>query len=183
MMKCCALLRGINVGGNNLIKMADLKACFEAMGFGETRTYIASGNVIFESDEKDLETLSQTIERGLSKEFGYKACVVVVPYMILSKVVRKAPKGFGEEPERYRYDVIFLRAPMTAAEAIKSVEARDGVDEAWQGDDVLYFSRIIKKAAQSKLPKLASKPAYKSMTVRNWNTATKLFSLLSEPDR
>lgn len=177
-MKYVALLRGINVGGNNLIRMADLKACCEEMGLLDVSTYIASGNVIFGSEGKNVEKLTTKIEKALSKEFGYKASVVVVPYVELKEAVKKAPKGFGNEPEKYRYDVIFMRAPMTAAEAMKSVEVREGVDRAWQGKSVLYFARVAAKATQSKLPKLASKPAYKSMTVRNWNTTTKLLALL-----
>lgn len=177
-MKYIALLRGINVGGNNLIRMSDLKACFEAMGFENVRTYIASGNVLFESAEKDLEKLSVKIEKALSKEFGYKACVVVVPYKEISDAVKKAPKGFGEKPERYRYDVIFLRAPMTAEAAFEHVELREGVDQAWCKNGVIYFSRLTARATQSKQTKIIGKPVYKSMTIRNWNTTTKLLALL-----
>jgi uncharacterized protein (DUF1697 family) len=177
-MKYVALLRGINVGGKNLIKMVELKECFEKMGLENVSTYIASGNVIFESPETDLAKLTERIEKTVSKQFNYKSCVVVVSHEELKHAVEKAPKGFGTEPKKYRYDVIFLRAPMTVGEAMKSVEMREGVDEVWQGKDVLYFSRVAAKAVYSKLPKLASMPAYKSMTIRNWNTTTKLLALM-----
>jgi len=59
------LLRGINVGGNNIIKMTDLKSCFENMGFTSVSTYIQSGNVIFKSDEKDNTRLTNKIEQVL----------------------------------------------------------------------------------------------------------------------
>jgi uncharacterized protein (DUF1697 family) len=62
------LLRGINVGGKNIIKMADLRACFEGMGFATISTYIQSGNVLFRSAEKDKARLTKKIEAGLSED-------------------------------------------------------------------------------------------------------------------
>jgi hypothetical protein len=72
-----ALLRGINVGGGNLIRMADLKACFEGVGCANVSTYIASGNVVFRSAEKDAARLLGKIERALSARFAYEARAVV----------------------------------------------------------------------------------------------------------
>ena len=65
------LLRGINVGGKNIIKMADLKASFEEMGFSSVVTYIQSGNVLFQSEEKDKALLTTKVEKGLSKRFQF----------------------------------------------------------------------------------------------------------------
>jgi hypothetical protein len=61
-----ALLRGINVGGNNLIKMADLKACFEKLDLAEVATYIQSGNVLFSTTETDKTRLINTISLPLT---------------------------------------------------------------------------------------------------------------------
>ena len=65
-----ALLRGINVGGKNLIRMEDLRTCFEEHGFAGARTYIASGNVLFETTATDPRRLTKRIEAALSKEMG-----------------------------------------------------------------------------------------------------------------
>jgi uncharacterized protein (DUF1697 family) len=110
-----ALLRGINVGGKNIIKMADLKASFESMGFSEVQTYIQSGNVLFWSADKDKLKLAKQIEKNLSKRFNYSSLVVVVSHQELQKIVKSAPKGFGSEPDKYRYDVVFLKEPLTPA--------------------------------------------------------------------
>ena len=75
-----ALLRGINVGGSNIIKMAALKTCFEGMGFTNVATYIQSGNVLFASAEKNTGKLTRKIEKALSKQFSYKSLVVMVMY-------------------------------------------------------------------------------------------------------
>lgn len=178
-MKYVSLLRGINVGGNNIIKMADLKECFNDMGFANVRTYIQSGNVLFTASES-TEALERKIEKTLSKKFRYHARAIVLSQRKLESIVQKAPKGFGEEPEKYRYDVIFIKKPLTTAKAMQAVETRDDVDNAYLGQHVLYFKRLVAKATQSRLSRIGSKPEYQQMTIRNWNTTTRLFSLLDE---
>jgi uncharacterized protein (DUF1697 family) len=172
------LLRGINVGGKNIIKMADLKASFEAMGFSNVITYIQSGNILFQSDEKDKARLTVTTEKGLSKCFHFEAKVVVISQKELAAIIRDAPKGFGSEEQQFRYDIIFLKEPLTPKEAIKSVSVREGVDTAHAGKQALYFSRLISRASQSRLTKIIGLPAYQNMTIRNWNTTTKLLALM-----
>ncbi|HVR19008.1 MAG TPA: hypothetical protein VMS65_04915, partial [Polyangiaceae bacterium] len=83
---------------------------------------------------------------------------------------------------KFRYDVIFLKEPLTAALAMKSVRTKEGVDRAFAGKRVLYFSRLVAKATQSQLGKLVGLPVYKSMTIRNWNTTTKLLALMQSSD-
>ena len=60
------------------------------------------------------------------------------------------------------------------------LESKRGVDDAYAGTDVLYFARLISKARQSRLPRLITMPVYKSMTIRNWNTTTKLLKLMKK---
>lgn len=178
-MKYVSLLRGINVGGNNIIKMADLKKCFDDMGFANVRTYIQSGNVLFTASES-AEALERKIEKTLSKRFAYHARALVLSQRRLESVVQRAPREFGEEPEKYRYDVVFIKKPLTSAKAMQAVETRDGVDNAYRGQHVLYFKRLAAKATKSRFSKIGSKPEYQHMTIRNWNTTTRLLSLLDE---
>jgi len=175
-----ALLRGINVGGKNIIKMADLRSCFESEGFRDVVTYIQSGNVIFRSPSIGLRTLTKRIEGMLSAAFDYEASVVMRSGKQMYAVVSDAPAGFGEQPETYRYDVIFVKAPLTANAAMEGVPTRPGVDEAWVGRSVLYFSRRIDQASRSYLSRLASMPVYQRVTVRNWNTTTRLLELMEK---
>jgi uncharacterized protein (DUF1697 family) len=175
-----ALLRGINVGGKNIIKMADLKACLEGMNFSDVATYIQSGNVLFWSTEKDKLKLARQIEKKLSERFNYSSLVVVVPHQRLQKIVETAPKGFGSEPDKYRYDVVFLKKPLTPAEVMKQVSLKEGVDQAHAGKFAFYFSRLTSRAVQSRLNRIASLPIYQHMTIRNWNTTTKLLALMDK---
>ena len=117
----------------------------------------------------------------LAEAFDYIPTVVVRSRRQMRVIVDRAPKGFGSQPAKYRYDVIFLKPSLTPAAAMKSVLTRPGVDTADPGPGVLYFSRLIAKAAQSQLSRLASMPVYQSMTIRNWNTTTALLRMMDEP--
>ena len=174
-----ALLRGINVGGRNIIRMADLRSCFEAAGFRDVITYIQSGNVIFHAPPSALAPLAIRIEDILASSFHYQASVVLRSREQMEAVVSGAPAGFGSRPDEFRYDAIFLRPPLTAEEAMRDVLVRRGVDEAWAGEGVLYFSRLISQASRSYLSRLVSMPAYQRMTIRNWNTTNRLLQLMS----
>lgn len=174
-----ALLRGINVGGGNLIKMADLKACFEAQGFTRVATYIQSGNVVFQSPASAAPALTHQLENALSTTFApYQARVVVLTHAELAAIAQGAPAGFGSQPETHRYDVLYLKPPLTAAEAYPQVPTRAGVDDVAVGPGALYFSRLIAQASQSQLTRLVGLPIYQQMTIRNWNTTRKLLALM-----
>ena len=179
MARYVALLRGINVGGNNMIAMAALKSCFETAGFDDVATYIQSGNVLF-TPRKPItpDALTKRLEMLLTSTFSYQATVVVRDTKQMIDVVKKAPKGFGKQPDQFRYDVVFLKEPLTAAAAMKDWPLQEGVDAAWAGPGVVYASRLIAKATQSKMNRIVSIPIYKSVTIRNWNTTTKLLALM-----
>jgi putative ABC transport system permease protein len=178
-VKYLALLRGINVGGNNIVKMTELRACLECVGHRNVMTYIQSGNLLFESQLKSTDKLCETVEQALSKELLRSPQVVIVSRPQLENVVTKAPVAFGSEPVKYRYDVVFVKAPLRTLELLPTISLKQGVDEAFAANDVLYFRRLISRASQSMLPKLTATSAYKSMTIRNWATTTKLFELMS----
>ena len=179
MARYVALLRGINVGGNNMIAMAALRTCFAEAGFKDVATYIASGNVLFTPNNAATPAvLTRKLEALLTSTFKYQASLVLRDKKQMVDVVKKAPKGFGTQPDQFRYDVVFLKEPLTAAEAMKDWPLKEGVDAAWAGPGVVYTSRLIAKAAQSKMNRIVSIPIYKSVTVRNWNTTTKLLALM-----
>jgi uncharacterized protein (DUF1697 family) len=178
MSELVALLRGINVGGMNIIKMVELAACFEAQGFTGVKTFIQSGNVLF-SAGGSRAALAKKLEAALGKTFSYRASVVLRTRAQMESIVERAPPRFGARPALFRYDVAFLKEPLTAAAAIKSVRAKEGVDTVEAGAGVLYLSRLIAKVSQSQLARITSSPVYQSMTIRNWNTTTKLLQLMS----
>jgi len=176
--KYIALLRGINVGGNNIIKMTDLKSCFEAMGFTGVSTYIQSGNVSFFSGERDKAKLTGKIEKELSERFTYSSLIVLKTYVELEAIVAGAPAGFGTSHGEYKYDVMFLREGLSASDLRTQIPLEEGVDQVWAGNGVIYSQRLSSQRTKSRLNKIMETPLYKSMTIRNWNTTTKLLEIL-----
>lgn len=175
-----ALLRGINVGGRNIIPMADLRACLSDAGFGRVATYIQSGNVLFDAPETRPARLAARIAELLTAAFDYDASLVLLDRAQMQAVGAGAPKGFGTDLARYRCDVLFLMPPVDASAALEQIPTREGVDRTWAGDGVLYFERLAARASQSRLSKIATLPVYKQLTIRNWNTTTKLLALMEE---
>ena len=174
-------MRGINVGGKNKVPMADLRRGLEAEGFERVLTYIQSGNVLLRSDLA-ARPLTAKIERLLPRLFKLDSSVIRVAALehgTFKKVVTQAPRGFGRDPASYRYNVIFL-IKVSAREAMKQIEARQGVDQVWQGDTVIYHSYFIPDATKSYMSRITQQPIYGSITVRNWNTTTRLLKLLDE---
>ena len=142
------------------------------------RTYIQSGNVVFNTDETDNTRLTGLIEDALFKELQLELRVVLRSVDEFKDIVRLAPKGFGGNPASYRYDVLFLRAPLTSVEVMNSISIKEGVDQAFARNGVLYFSRLIAKASQSRLIRIMGNPIYQSITIRNWNTTLKLLEMM-----
>jgi uncharacterized protein (DUF1697 family) len=177
MPRFVALLRGINVGGKNLVPMAALRSWLEAAGFEAVATYIQSGNVLFETP-KPKRGLAATVEAEIEARLGRRLVVVVRSHAELAAIVAGAPPGFGGDRGRYLDDVVFLREPVRPAAALREVSPRAGVDEVAAGPGVLYFRRLAARSAESRLNRVASLPVYGSMTIRNWNTTTKLLALL-----
>jgi uncharacterized protein (DUF1697 family) len=174
-----ALLRGINVGGNNLVPMPALRASFEASGFEDVRTYIQSGNVMFSAPRTPPRALAERIEAMLEDAFDYEPTVVVRSDRQMRAIVDGAPTGFGSRPSEYRSDVIFLKEPLTAGAALKHVPTNPEVDEAATGRGVLYFSRLASRATASRLNRIVGSPIYPSITIRNWNTTTRLAEMMA----
>ncbi len=172
-----ALLRGINVGGKNPVPMHDLRDAFEAAGYGAVATYIQSGNVMFETDAAKA-TLEDDIEAMLERRFAIPLMVVVRSHAQLQRVIDHAPEGFGTAPDTYHSDVVFLKPPLTSQQAMRVVEVRDGVDQAWPGSGVVYFARLSERRTQSRMSRVIGTPEYQRMTIRNWATTTKVLALL-----
>ena len=133
-----ALLRGINVGGKNLVKMSELRDALERMGLAEVETYIASGNFLFRAPRQPRADLAKRLEAGLSKTFGLELRLVLLTQSQLKRVIDEAPRGFGAESDRC--DVIFLRAPLTVKRAMAAMETKEDVDRVWAGTSVVYFA-------------------------------------------
>jgi uncharacterized protein (DUF1697 family) len=176
-MKYVALLRGINVGGRNIIKMAALKDCLERNGFRNVATFIQSGNVIFESGERNAGKLTTRIEGVLSKMFDYDSRIVLRSHAQLKAVVAGVPTEWKTRTD-LRCNVAFLREPVTAMHALAQVDAEPQVDSVTEGKGVLYLSTLLSGLKRSRFTKVIGKSVYRHMTIRNYNTCQKLLALM-----
>lgn len=177
------LMRGVNVGGKNKLPMADLREYLEEIGFSQVLTYIASGNVILKSDKRPDEIKAQ-IEEELPRRFKLDSELIKV--LVLTRhqfqaIIDNKPEGFGEQSEKYHSDAIFLM-DIDSAQAIPLFDPREGVDQVWPGEGVIYSQRLSSQRTKSRLSKIMVTPAYKSMTIRSWNTTTKLLEILRKVD-
>jgi uncharacterized protein (DUF1697 family) len=173
------LIRGINVGGKNPVSMAGLRTCLEALGCIHPQTFLNSGNAIVDSDLSPAE-LTSALEAELPRRFRLHdelLRVLVLTEAEFRAVVAGRPPGFGDEPQTYHSDAIFLIG-LDIAEVMPIFQPREGVDEVWPGVGVVYSQRLSAQRTKSRLNKIVADPAYKSMTIRSWSTTSKLLAML-----
>jgi uncharacterized protein (DUF1697 family) len=164
--------------------MAELKALFAELGCENVRTYIASGNVMFESNRSSAE-LTKELQEALPKKFKLDSELIrtlVLSRDQLQKVIDQAPTGFGTEPGKYHSDAIFL-IDIPSEEAIRIFNPREGVDKVWQGDLAIYSQRLSAQRTKSRLSKIVSSPLYKQMTIRSWVTTARLLEFMNAVER
>ncbi|MFL6279448.1 MAG: DUF1697 domain-containing protein [Vicinamibacterales bacterium] len=176
-MKYVALLRAINVGGRNLMRMADITACLVDRKFECVSTYIQSGNILFESDVSDVAKLTASIENALFETFAQEARVFLRSHRQMKKVVAEAPKQW-KDGAALRRNVAFVRRPLTATTAAAAINPKPGVDSVKPGDGVVYMTTVMARATESGLSKVVSKAIYRDMTVRNYTTCQKILALM-----
>lgn len=172
-----ALLRGINVGGNKKIRMADLKTLLESLGLRGVQTLLQSGNVVFESDQIEHDQLVSQIEAGIEQTFGFHSDVILRTREQLRAIVEAHPFSEDQLAEPAKIAVVFLRTAPDI-EAIESVrKAYTGPEEFHLNGTELYVY-YPEGMGRSKLgDALSDKKLHNTGTARNWNTVRKLLAL------
>ncbi len=176
-MKYLALLRGINVGGNRIIKMTALKEAVEKGGFTNVRTYIQSGNVIFEADEDKTAAIAAKLEDSLFKYFKYDSSIIVRTHQQFKKVIAEIPMEW-ETRNDLRCYLAFIKEPVTAQDVIREIKLKEGIDSVKAGAGVVYMSTLLSGLTKSGFTKLIGTKVYQDITIRNYNTAQKLLALM-----
>jgi uncharacterized protein (DUF1697 family) len=175
-MKYVALLRGINVGGNKLMKMAEVRDCLEGRDFTHVTTYIQSGNVLFESNRSEVAKLTTLMEKALSGAFHHEVPAFLRSQSQMQKIVTQAPKEW-RTGKSLRQNVAFLRA-LTAKSALAELDPKQGVDSVKAGDGVVYMSTLISRLGQSRFPRIVGTPMYANLTIRSYGTCRKILDLM-----
>ena len=171
--KHVALLRGINVGGKNMLPMKELVGLFSAAGCGEVATYIQSGNIVFCAEDKVVKQLDRVIAKQVEERFGLKVPVVLRTASELDAVIRGNPflkAGAAEE----MLHVLFL-ADRPSADLVAGLDpSRSAPDEyVVVGRDI--YAKLVTGAAKTKLTNAYFDSKLKTVsTMRNWRTVLKL---------
>ena len=170
------LLRGVNVGGHNQIKMDALRALCESLGLRNSQTYIQSGNAVFQSSERDPVKLAARIESAIEKKHGFRPDVVLRTAAEMRKVVAHNPfaKRSGIEPNKLA--VMFLaRSPEAAVQdAVRKIEPEVEELHLLGRELYIYFPDGM---GRSKLAPLLARALKNTGTARNWNSVMKLLEM------
>jgi uncharacterized protein (DUF1697 family) len=171
-----ALLRAVNVGGNNKIPMPALRTLLESCGYTDVTTYIQSGNVVFDSASTKRPALIGQIEAAINREFGLRIDVVIRSARELAAAIDANPYG-DRVRDLKTLHVAFLNDAPNRARLATIDAARFAPDEFTIGRREVYV-HCPNGVGVSKLPTaLAAKLAPAPATMRNWNTVTKLAEL------
>lgn len=173
-----ALLRGINVGGNRKLPMAQLRTLMTGLGHTGVATYLQSGNAVFTADHGDEESLAVELTDAIEKHFGFRAGVLVRDHAYL-EAVREACPFPAAELEGRQLHATYFSEPVDA-ERFAEIDAAAYLPEAFRlGDRVLYLY-APDGLGRSKLAEQLSRPRLNKgliATARNWNTVVKLAEL------
>jgi uncharacterized protein (DUF1697 family) len=176
--KHVALLRGVNVGGKNMLPMKELAGMFATAGCGEVATYIQSGNVIFCAEDKVAKKLGGVIALQIEKQFGLKVPVVLRTAAELEAVIRGNPflkAGVAEE----MLHVSFL-ADRPGAELVAGLDAERSVPDEFVVVGREIYMKLVKRVSDTKLTNAYFDSKLKTVsTVRNWRTVLKLAEMMA----
>jgi uncharacterized protein (DUF1697 family) len=176
--KCyAAFLRGINVGGNKIVKMADVKKAFESLGFRDVKSVGASGNVVFASDSTDCSEVAETITSGLQKKLGLSSSAIVRRIEQLRKLIESDPFRAIKITPDIRLYVTFMGVTSNSRNAVSiPYVSPNKVFQILKLTRTEIFSVVDLSSGGSTLDAMEfiEKEFGKGLTTRNWNTIKKL---------
>lgn len=172
-----SMLRGINVGGQKKVRMADLKSLYETLGFGNVQTYVQSGNVVFDSPEENAARLQKSIEAQIEKAFGFSVPVLIRTADDFKRILESHP--FKNE-EAIRVLVTFLYEHPEASKLEDLSRYKDKVDQFAVGEQEIFLfcpggygkTKLSNTFFENKLDVIA--------TTRNWKSVNALYEMASE---
>jgi uncharacterized protein (DUF1697 family) len=177
-MTYVALLRGINVGGKSTVSMAKLKECLESLGFDDVRTYINSGNAIFETEKTSGRALEATIEKKLKRVFGFPIKVIIRSRPEMQRIARSMPASWGSS-RNHRNNVVFLSHVIDKKAILDSFEPKP-FEQLSYAKGALFWSVPMKDITRSAMLKINRDPMYKEMTIRSPNTVRKILDIMQQ---
>ena len=183
-MKFLVLFRGINVGGKNIVKMAALKKMLSGMGLQDVKTYIQSGNAIFDSDGQP-DIVKRNIEENFKSSFGFESRVILRTEEEVANIITMLPFSQKEleaavaaNPAVEHLYFYFMDSALQATDITALETGYDGPDRVLPGTKGLYLL-CYESVRNSKLAVMLTRMDI-PMTARNWKTVNKLYSMMKE---
>ena len=176
-MKYVALLRAVNVGGHGKIGMGELRAVVEASGMTSVRTYINSGNVVFETHLRGDQRIAEVLEAAIEKRFGLAIRVLVRDVDEIASVVDAVPPNWAND-EATKCDVYFLWDDVDGPSILERLDFDPEMEDVRYTPGAVLRRVDRKDAARSHMTKVVGTPLYQRMTIRNCNTARRLLELM-----
>lgn len=172
-----SLLRGINVGGNKKIRMADLKDLYESLGFERVQTLLQSGNVVFTSQDADTHAVASRIEAGIVERFGFESRIIMRTAAQLQTVIKLHPFSSEQLAEPSKILVMFLESTPDADVIQALTQVHNGPETIHYSGQELY-TYYPDGMGRSRLDHgLIERKLKINGTGRNWNTVNKLLAL------
>ena len=169
-----ALLRGVNVGGR-IVKMTELKDCFEKSDYSDVSTILQSGNVIFKTDEVDIELMRRKLESAVISRFDYPAKIFTLNQGSLQLLISKYP--FNDSDDKYQHYIIFLRPGLVEGLMSYGENLDPSIETIARGNDVVYWKVLKGMSVKSAFSQVLTKSQFKDFnTIRNINTANRLLT-------
>jgi uncharacterized protein (DUF1697 family) len=170
-----ALLRGINVGGNNKMPMADLRALLSGLGFGHIQTYIQSGNAVFMADEENCETVRLQIETAIADKFGSAVKLIVLTAAEILKAAACNPyASITDDPAKLHLGFMADEPDIIALEALRTKPR--GTDQ-WTVADRIFYLHAPDGIGKSILVPFVERTLKVPVTFRKWRTVITLVNL------
>lgn len=176
-MKYVALLRGINVGGNNTVNMKQLVAAMTKAGFEEVSTYINSGNIFFSANDTEAK-LTNKLEQLIKDEFSLDIKVLLRSKDNINELMRSIPLEWSNDSEK-KCDVMFLWDKYNNESVLEQLKIHPEIDEVKYVPGALIWKVDRENVTKSGMMKIVGTELYRNMTVRNCNTVRKISERLN----
>lgn len=174
-----ALLRGINVGGNNKVDMKQLKESFEQAGMNNVVTYINTGNVIFEQDGLSQHELVHLLEQAIANDFRLQIKVVIRSIEQYAAMMKDIPDLWTNDAFM-KCDVMFLWEEVDHEATLEQLTIKPEIDTVRYVKGAIVWSIAKENVTKSGLSKIIGTELYKKMTIRNINTTRKIYELMQQ---
>jgi uncharacterized protein (DUF1697 family) len=171
------LLRAVNVGGNNPVRMARLRDVFQGLGFADVRTFINSGNVIFDAPTRGAPNLVERIENAIEEEFGFRIAVVVWDLERYDRLVAALPANCVDDTEA-RCNVLFLWPEVDREQVVDEMPWNPELEEVRYLPGAVIWRQERRNVTRSRMTKMVGTDLYRKLTIRSSNTVRKLHALM-----